>query len=359
MGGVRALGELGWPLVTRSVSHRTHSHLKADLEKIPNTNTYFISPFQYLTYIDQVQLGFTAGQLTSVTGKLVKMDESIQPDPTIAAQVTQMEKDLEADPAYAAKFQKIGSAGVELSVEGIDTSESVLGNFVMDTLRRTAKANAAFSTASSFRASIPPGDIRMEEYLGALPYKNFIMTYSLTGDQIKQVLDYSVSKIRTANFSATSGLRYGIQNGKITNVFVLKDPANEAAGFEALDPAKTYTVMTTDYQGKIAAGYKDIFAKASASTNTNQVINDVMIAYIKANSPVTAKLDGRVAQGQQTAAAGAVAQAAATPTAAPPRQLPTTGGELPAPWPVAEPLALALLALGAGWAASRKARTKG
>jgi hypothetical protein len=80
--------------------------------------------------------------------------------------------------------------------------------------------------------------------------------------------------------------RQGIQDGKITNVFVLKDPANEAADYEALDPAKTYTVMTTDYQGKIAAGYKDISAKASASNNTNLIINDVMVDFIKNNSPV-------------------------------------------------------------------------
>ncbi len=316
----------------------THSHLKAELEKIPNTNTYFISPFQYLTYLDQTELTFVSGKLTAVTGKLVKMDETVQPDAALNAQVQQLQKDLEADPKYAPMFVKIGSAATELSVAGIDTGESVLGNFVMDTLRRTAKANAAFSTASSFRASMPPGDILMEDYLTALPYKNVIMTYDLPGAEVKALLDYSVSKIGTANFSATSGLRYGIQDGKISNVFVLKDPANEAAGYEALDPAKTYKVMTTDYQGKIAAGYKDVFAKASASDNTGLILNDVMVDFIKKNSPVGAKLDGRVVAGTQ-----------ANPQAPPP-ELPTTGGA-PGAW-------LALVALGGLAAASAGRRLR-
>src|SRR5574341_1288950 len=163
----------------------THSHFKGELQKIEGTNTYFISPFQYLTYLSQVEMTFTDGKVSNVTGKLVKMDESITPDPTVDAQIAQMQKDLEADPKYAPKFVKIGQASVELSVEGIDKGESVLGDFVMDILRRTAKANAAFSTASSFRASIPPGPVRMEDYLTALPYKNVIMVYDLTGAQVK------------------------------------------------------------------------------------------------------------------------------------------------------------------------------
>ncbi len=37
----------------------THSHRKEALSQIPNTNTYYISPFQYLTYRSQVELTFT------------------------------------------------------------------------------------------------------------------------------------------------------------------------------------------------------------------------------------------------------------------------------------------------------------
>src|SRR5574341_164585 len=120
------------------------------------------------------------------------------------------------------------------------------------------------------------------------------MVYDLTGAQVKDLLDYSVSKIGSDNFSATSGLRYDIVNGKVGTVQILKDAENEQAGYEPLDSAKTFKVMTTDFQGKIAGGYKDIFAKASAVKDTGLIVNDVLIDFFVKNSPVSAKLDGRV-----------------------------------------------------------------
>jgi 5'-nucleotidase len=273
----------------------SHSHLKADLQKIEGTQTYFISPFQYLTYLSQVEVTLAGNKITAVTGKLVKMDESVPEDPETKVTADRMQKELESDPKYAAKFQKIGEAAVEISVDNVDKGESVLGNWVMDSLRRQVKAHAAFSTASSFRATIPPGPIRLEDYLTALPYKNVVLVHDLTGAQVQQLLEYSASKLGSDNFSVTSGLRYKISAGKISEVQILTDAANDATGFAALDPTKTYQVATTDFQAKIAAGYKDIFGKAAKVTDTGIVVNDFLIELIKRTSPISAKLDGRVA----------------------------------------------------------------
>ncbi len=272
----------------------SHSHLKADLQKIEGTQTYFISPFQYLTYLSRVELTVAGNMVTAATGKLVKMDESAPEDPETKATIERMQKDLKADPKYAAKFQTIGTAGVELSVDNVDKGESVLGNWVMDSLRTRVKAQAAFSTASSFRATIPPGPIRREDYLTALPYKNIVLVNDLTGAQVQQLLELSATKLGTDNFSATSGLRYKISGGKVSDVQILSDGANEASGFAPLDPSKTYQVATTDFQAKIAAGYKDIFGKAAKTNDTGLVVNDLLIDLITRISPIGAKLDGRV-----------------------------------------------------------------
>jgi hypothetical protein len=52
--------------------------------------------------------------------------------------------------------------------------------------------------------------------------------------------------------------------------------------------------MTTDYLANIAAGYKDLFAQGQSKTDTGLYVNDVLIADIKAQSPVSAKLEGRI-----------------------------------------------------------------
>jgi 5'-nucleotidase len=321
----------------------THSHFKGDVQKIEGTNTYFISPFQYLTYLSQVELTLTDGKVTSVMGKLVKLDESVKPDAELEAKVNQLQKDLEADPKFADKFVKIGTAAVELSNENIDKGESVLGNFVMDAVRRTTKAHAAFSTASSFRAALPPGTIKMEDYLTALPYKNILLVHELTGAQVQELLDYSASKIGSDNFSVTSGLKYQLVDGKLKNAQILKDAANESAGYEPLDAAKKYQVTTTDFQAKIAAGYKDIFGKATAVNDTQLIVNDTIIDLIKTSSPVSAKLEGRI----QVALPG-------QPAPVQPAPLPKTGAESVAGYSWLAVLALGIVLLAASWLLRRK-----
>jgi 5'-nucleotidase / UDP-sugar diphosphatase len=272
----------------------THSHRREDLARIEGTDTFYLEPGQYFEYVSRVELGFVDGKLAGVTGGLVRMDSSLPEDPEVAALVARMQADLEADPTYAPRFERLGQAAVELSNANINSGESVLGNFVMDGVRAAAGAHAALSTASSFRAAIPPGDITVEDYLTALPYKNLILVHELSGAQLQALLDLSAQRRGSDAFSQVSGIRFAIQEGKATDVHVLRDPANPAAGFAPLDPGATYQVATTDFQARIAAGYSDLFKAAASVRDSGLVVNDLMMAKIRAESPVRAELDGRI-----------------------------------------------------------------
>jgi 5'-nucleotidase len=273
----------------------THSHYKGDFQTISGTQTAFISPFQYLNYLSQVELAFTNGKLSSISGKLVHMGSELPEDPMVAANVAQMQKALESDPLYAPRFQVVGQAAVELDSTNIDRAESVLGNFVMDTLRVGAPANAAFSTASSFRGSLPPGPIRMEDYLTALPYSNKVLALTLTGADIQALLDLSASKRASDNFAVTAGLRYTIVGGKAQGVMIAKDLMARQSAFEPLDLNKSYIVMSTDFMAEnMASIYRDLFSKRTLRVDTKQLINGTILDYIGKNSPVSAALDGRL-----------------------------------------------------------------
>jgi 5'-nucleotidase/UDP-sugar diphosphatase len=285
----------------------THSHYKGELTTLPGTNTSFISPFQYLTYISQVQLTFSGGKLTGVTGHLVKMDQSQPEDAALAAQVTQMQKDLVAK--HPDRFQVLGTAAVEFSDANLSTDESVLGNWAMDVLRQEAGTHAFFSTASSFRAAIPPGPITVEAFYTAIPYKNSIVTADLTGQQLADLINLALSKRGSDGFSQMSGVRFAVVNGAATDIQVLNDPANANSGYSALDLTKTYKVGTTNYQALIAGGYKDIFAKAANVVDTKRDVSTLLIAKIQAQGTITGALDNRMS--------------AATPVVAP--GMPTTG----------------------------------
>lgn len=274
----------------------SHSHRKEGLTPIPDSDTLIISPFQYLTYISKVEFTFSNGVLSDVSGELVKMSSDLPEDPEIARKVAQMQAELEADPDYAHLFQPIGEAAVELSTEGQITGEGVLGNFVTDIIRDAANAHLAIFTASGFRQPVPPGEILEQDLLTAMPYKNAVYVYDMTGAQIQELLDFSASRIESDFFSQVSGARFNIVDGQAANVQLLDNPADSAAAYSPLDPAKTYQVATSNYQGLFAGGYKDIFAPAPY-TETGLDVWDEVRKFIQANSPVTAQLDGRIITG--------------------------------------------------------------
>jgi 5'-nucleotidase len=275
----------------------THSHRKEDLKQIDGTKTWIISPFQYLEYVSRVELTFENGRLTSVGGWPVRMSPDRPEAPDVAEQVAAMQRDLEADPRYAARFERLGRAAVELSDVNISSGESVLGNWVQDTVREAAGAQVALSTASSFRASIPPGDVTVEDYLTAVPYMNQVLVYELTGAQVQALLDLSASKRGTDSFSQASGVRYAIRDGKAAEVEIMDshiDASTDPSSFRPLDPVAIYLVATTDFQARIAPGYSDLFKQAASVRDTGIIVNDLMMDTLRTAGSVSATLDGRV-----------------------------------------------------------------
>lgn len=211
----------------------SHSHLKRELQKIPGTETWFISPFQYLTYISRVELTIDAHRVTAVKGRLVRIDASIKADPKIAARVARMQRELERDPQYAALFTPIATLKTAWSVDA-------LAERTVAIMRDAAQADVALSTASSFRQPLPPGVLTPETLRAAMPYDNEIVVASMSGEQLEKLLAYGESRRGSDSFAV-----------------VVKPPA--------IDRSRTYRVATTDYLAKVATGYRDFFSEPAST----------------------------------------------------------------------------------------------
>ncbi|HYO66142.1 MAG TPA: 5'-nucleotidase C-terminal domain-containing protein [Archangium sp.] len=268
----------------------SHSHNKSELVQIPGTSTWFISPYQYGTYMAQVRLRFKERALRQVSGELVKLDETQPKEPAVASQVDELQRQLVA--RRPERFEVLGQAQVELSDANLNFGESVVGNWATEVLRKTAGTHAFFSTASSFRAGIPPGDITVEGFYTAIPYRNTVMTADVTGEQLLAWLTLSVSKRGSDAFSQQTGVRYRVVDGKPTDVQVLVDPSRPEAGSAALVPTASYRLGTTNFQALVAGGYKELFATFANPVNTGKDAHTVLINAIRA-APITATLDGR------------------------------------------------------------------
>ena len=206
----------------------SHSHLKRELMRIDGTSTWFISPFQYLTYISRVVLTFHGHRLTDVSGQLVPVDARMPADRTMARRVASMQRELEHDPRYAPLFATIGTLAEPLPVEALAARTVAI-------MREAAKADIALSTASSFRQALPHGRVTLEALRAALPYDNEILVYALPGDAVGKLLEYGRSREGS------------------DSVAIVARP-------DAIDPARVYRVATTDYLARTAAGDQDFFS---------------------------------------------------------------------------------------------------
>lgn len=198
----------------------SHSHLKRDLTQIPGTNTTYISPSQYLTYVSRVELDVKDDRVAAIRGGLVPIDASLAEDRRIARRVARMQRELERDPKYSEQFVAIGKLDAPISTEA-------LAKRTVEVMREAVKADVALSTKSSFRSPLPAGPLTMELLLGALPYENEIVTCTMSGAQLRRLLDVA------GDDSFVSG------------------PAS-------IENERDYRVATTDYLAHVA--YRDAFA---------------------------------------------------------------------------------------------------
>lgn len=263
----------------------SHSHFKQPLKKIEDTSTWFISPYQYLTYVSRIELTVENGKVKSVTGRLVPVTRAMTPDRRIASLAEDMQRGLEDDPKYADLFKPIGSAAEAVLIEGHNERDSGFGDLVMDVMRASARADAAFSTASSFRQSLPPGMLTMEDLRGSLPYDNDILAYPMTGAQLLSLLDASASRRGTDGFLQLSGVKLRMNGKQIVSA--------KLADGSAIDPARTYRVAVTDYLGRVAAGYRELFAGLEAE-RTGLRVRDETRRYIGSHSPLRTARDERI-----------------------------------------------------------------
>jgi 5'-nucleotidase len=204
----------------------THSHLKEPLMKIPGTETWFISPFQYLTYVSRVELTVKDGRVIGARGDLVPIDAGVRADRGAARRVRQMQRELERDPRFHELFVTFARPPQPMTVDQV-------AGYAVETMRTSVAADLALATAGTFRQPLPNGPLDLELLRNAMPYDNEIVMAEVPLASLEQVLAYGKSRAGTDAFAYVAG---------------------------SLPPEKQVVrVATTDYLARVAPGYRDLF----------------------------------------------------------------------------------------------------
>ncbi len=205
-------------------------------------------------------------------------------------------------PIDALKAEVIGRTEVDLDGERghVRTRETNLGNLIADAMlwkAQSAGAKIAIQNGGGIRASIPAGPITLGQAMEVLPFGNYLVVLSLTGEQILAALENGVSQVENVagRFPHVAGLRFTWDPTNPPGQRIVTAEIWTETGFRPLQPQERYTVVTNDFLAGGGDGY-DVFREAGETTVLGFVDYEVLADYLRAHDPVRPLVEGRITE---------------------------------------------------------------
>jgi len=205
--------------------------------------------------------------IKSVNGCLVEMNNRFdsRADPKMLSLVQTYKAQLDAK-----MNEVIGEAAQPLTK--VET-QSVLTNFTADAMQEYATGlwgavDFAIINNGGIRTSLNQGAITVGNVYEIYPFENRLVLLELSGKAVKQLFE-GFAKHKMEGFS---------KNVQLT----VKDKAIESLTIDGkpLDEKATYHVATIDYLAEGNSGM-EAFTQATHYTDSNIILHDAMIEYIK------------------------------------------------------------------------------
>ncbi len=196
--------------------------------------------------------------------------------------------------------RRAGSVTETLSRVPGEAGESALGDIIADAQLAATKADAnggaviAFTNPGGIRTDITArddGTVSYADVFASQPFRNQLVTLSMTGSQIKTMLEQQwLDPRRPRILQVSKGFRYSWDAAKPFGERVIS--ASMSLNGETIDPAKNYRVTVNNY---LAIG-GDGFAVLQDGTERQFGIfdADALYAYFQFNSPIAPAAADRI-----------------------------------------------------------------
>jgi len=284
----------------------------------------------YTKYLGDLVVTFDdKGVVKAAKGDPILVDSSVKPDEAVLARVAELGKPIEE---LRSKIIAKTEAPIDGSRENCRTKECEMGSLLTDAMLDRVKGQGvtiAITNGGGLRASIDAGDVSMGEAITVLPFQNTVATFQIKGDGIREALENGLSKLEEGGgrFPQVAGMKFSFDKTKPVGSRVVSVEVKEGEGYVALDPAKTYSLVTNNYMRNGGDGYDVFKEKGENAYDYGPGLETVLADYLAAHQPFKPYTDGRITE--VASAAGAAPAEPATETK------PATGTDTTATQPAA------------------------
>jgi 5'-nucleotidase len=269
---------------------RSGSPYPTVLKNADGDTALVVQAWQWGMVLGKLEVVFDGeGDVVRWSGAPIPVSESIAEDSFLASVIAAFRL-----PLAALSSEVVGEAAVPITNDR--GRENLIGNLIADAqLAAAAPSGAvmALMNAGGVRAPIDVGPITFGEAVMVQPFNNTLVLLDLTGDEIKQALEWGVREMPTGSAGmlyVSSGAAYTVDASKPVGSRV----TSITLGGAALDGQRTYRVVINSF---IAAG-GDAHSVLHAAKGQRRELGiediDAFVAYLKANKPLSPKLEGRI-----------------------------------------------------------------
>jgi 5'-nucleotidase len=195
-----------------------------------------------------------------------------------------------------------GSITASLSRLPNDAGESVLGDLIADAQLDATRADdnggaaIAFTNPGGIRNDIsgrPDGAVSYADVFASQPFRNQLVTLTLTGAQIKNMLEQQwLDPARPRILQVSKGFSYAWDNTKPFGQRVITE--RMSLNGQRIDPAAAYRVTVNNFLSVGGDGFAVLKDGAAPRFGTYDV--DALYAYFQANSPISPGTPDRIAR---------------------------------------------------------------
>ena len=187
-----------------------------------------------------------------------------------------------------------------------------MGDLVADAMLASQASEGVqivITNGGGIRSSLNAGDITVGGVLEVLPFNNTVATFGLKGADVVAALENGVSRAEnpdnegTGRFPQVSGVRFSWDGSKPVGERVSTVEVQNADGtFSPIDPEATYKLASNNFNRTGGDDYSMFAENAIDPYDFGPTLSEVVGDYVKANSPLTVELDGRITRLDDAAA---------------------------------------------------------
>jgi 2',3'-cyclic-nucleotide 2'-phosphodiesterase (5'-nucleotidase family) len=209
-----------------------HSHTRLKNPKIVN-GIPIVQAGSNTEYLGVVDLLVGKHKILKINGKLLPLWAATTRPPTrLGAFVDSMQTEI--DKEYD---EVIGTVTGNWERK---PDANTLGSYVTEVQRKAAHADVCFMNLHGIRRDIPAGPITKRELFEALPFRNVLATFKLTGAQLRNVLTHAVAEREPIILAGVTGEWSGGQGVPV-------ELHNLSINGTPLDSAHEYICTANDY----------------------------------------------------------------------------------------------------------------